>query len=64
MKIFKFILALFIVIYFSACTSKVQNEMLNSSKDDVSNLLNKLIEKEKEINKLNQKLEDCKNNKK
>ncbi len=47
-----------------SCASKVQTDMLDSSKDDVSNLLNKLIEKEKEINILNQKLEDCKNTKK
>ncbi len=59
-----FIFTLLISFLFTACSSKVQNDMLDSSKDDVSNLLNKLIQKEKKINKLTQELENCKNNKK
>ncbi len=53
-----------ILVFFSACTSKVQNDILDSSKDDVSNLLSKLIQKEKEVNRLTQELENCRNNKK
>jgi|GEM_PF-2245267 len=61
MKILKFTLAsLFISILFTACTSKVQTHVVESNKDDISKLLKTLIEKEKEINQLNQKLEDCK----
>ncbi len=59
-----FIYTLLFPIFFISCTSKVQNDMLDSSKDDVSKLLNKLIQKEKEINRLNQELEDCQNSKK
>ncbi len=48
-------------IFFTACSTKSQNDVLTSSKDDVSSLLDKLIEKEKEINQLSIKLENCKN---
>ena len=47
-------------IFFTACSTKSQNDVLTSSKDDVSTLLDKLIQKEKEINQLTKKLEDCK----
>lgn len=45
---------------FTACSSKVQTQVVDSKKEDISQLLKKLIVKEQEINKLNQKLEDCK----
>ncbi len=62
MKILKLTLSiLFITILFTACTSKTQTHVVESNKDDVSSLLKTLIEKEQEINKLNQNLEDCKN---
>jgi PBP1b-binding outer membrane lipoprotein LpoB len=51
---------LFITILFTACSSKVETHVVESNKDDVSKLLKTLIQKEKEINKLNQNLEDCK----
>ncbi len=61
MKILKLILStLFITVLFTACTSIVQKNLVTSNKNDVSSLLEALIIKEKEINKLNQTLEDCK----
>jgi len=61
MKILKLILStLFITILFTACTSSIQKNLVKSNKNDVSSLLKALIIKEKEINKLNQTLEDCK----
>ncbi len=63
---FKFTLivsALLLSLSFTACTSKTQTDVTNSNSQDVSDLLRTLIQKEKEINNLNQKLEDCKNSK-
>lgn len=61
MKILKLILStLFITVLFTACTSTMQKNLVTSNKNDVSSLLEALIIKEKEINKLNQTLEDCK----
>ena len=61
MKILKLILStLFITVLFTACTSSMQKNLVTSNKNDVSSLLKILIIKEKEINKLNQTLEDCK----
>lgn len=59
-KLLLTILTLSITIFFTACSSKSQNDVLNSSKQDVSDLLSQLIEKEKEINKLTKQLEACK----
>ncbi|UTJ06638.1 hypothetical protein [Arcobacter roscoffensis] len=59
-KLLLTILTLGITIFFTACSSKSQNDVLNSSKQDVSDLLSQLIEKEKEINKLTKQLEACK----
>ena len=62
MKIFKLTLLLLLIsTLLTACISKVQTHVKDSNKNDVSNLLKSLIEKEQEINKLNQTLEDCKN---
>ena len=57
------VLSLLFLFNFTACTTKVQNEVSDSSTNDVSELLRTLIQKEKEINVLNQKLEDCKESK-
>ncbi|MGA1940005.1 hypothetical protein [Arcobacter sp. YIC-310] len=54
------ILIILISINFTACVTKSQTDVLDSSKEDVSDLLSQLIEKEKEINRLNKKLEACK----
>ena len=62
-KITLFISALLLSLNFTACTSKAQTDVTNSNSQDVSDLLRTLIQKEKEINNLNQKLEDCKNSK-
>ena len=63
---FKFTLivsALLLSFSFTACTSKTQTDVTNSNSQDVSDLLRTLIQKEKEINELNQKLENCSNSK-
>ena len=57
------VLSLLFLFNFTACATKVQNEVSDSSTNDVSELLRTLIQKEKEINDLNQKLESCKNSK-
>ncbi|MDY3205206.1 MAG: hypothetical protein RBR70_09065 [Arcobacter sp.] len=57
------VLSLLFLFNFTACATKVQNEVSDSSTNDVSELLRTLIQKEKEINELNQKLEDCKESK-
>lgn len=46
-------------LFLTACTSKTQTDMINSGSDDISELLQKLIQKEKEINSLNKELDDC-----
>lgn len=64
MKILKYtLILLFITSFFTACSSKVQTEVTESNDQNVSGLLKTLIKKEQEINKLNQKLEDCKKTK-
>ena len=62
-KITLFISALLLSLSFTACTSKAQTDVSNSNSQDVSDLLRTLIQKEKEINDLNQKLENCRNSK-
>ena len=54
---------LFVIFSLSSCVSKTQMEVKDSGSKDVSDLLRILIKKEKEINELNQKLEDCNNSK-
>lgn len=53
-------IAIFIIVNFTACSSKVQTDVIDSNKKDISELLSNLIKKEKQINKLMQELEDCK----
>ena len=57
------VLTLGITLFFSACSTKTESDVLDSSKQDVSELLNKLIAKEKEINRLTLELEKCKSEK-
>ena len=61
------IISLFIVIFlffsFSACSTKSENDIVDSGNKDVSELLKTLIQKEKEINELNRQLEECKKSK-
>lgn len=56
------ILSILYATLFTACSTKVQNDISKSSNEDISKLLNKLIKKEKEINKLTKQLEECKRN--
>ena len=61
MKTIKFLLLILATtLFFSACSTKTESDVLDSSKQDVSELLNKLIAKEKEINRLTLELEKCK----
>lgn len=59
-KIALLLSTIFLVFSLTACSSKTQSEVIDSNSKDVSDLLRTLIQKEKEINELNQKLEDCK----
>lgn len=64
MKKFKlFTTILLLAVFFNACSSKSQTDVIDSNTKDISDLLKTLIQKEKEINNLNQKLEDCRNTK-
>ena len=62
-KITLFLSTLFLIFSLTSCSSKAQNDVVDSGSKDVSDLLRILIKKEKEINELNQKLEDCNNSK-
>ncbi len=57
-------IATLIILNFTSCSSKVQTDVIDSNKKDISELLNNLIKKEKEIIRLTQELEDCKKSKK
>ena len=64
MKIYKvLLLTLTSTLIFTACATKVQDEVLSSNKQEISKLLTQMIEKEKEIFLLKEKIEDCKENK-
>ena len=63
-KKFILIIALPLIFLLNGCTSKSQTDVINSGSNDISDLLKTLIQKEKEINTLNKKLEDCGNTKK
>lgn len=61
MKTIKYLfITLLISTTFTACASKSQTDMIDSNKQDISQLLETLIEKEKEINNLTRELENCK----
>lgn len=55
------ITTIFFSIFLIACSSKNQEQLVSSNNQDISNLLNKLIKKEREINKLTKKLIECEN---
>jgi uncharacterized protein YcfL len=54
-------LSLFI-LFFQGCSSKIQDSVTKSTIEDNTYLIEKLIQKEKEINELNKKLEECEKN--
>ena len=62
-KITLFLSSLLLILGLTACSSKTETDVINSGSKDVSDLLRTLIQKEKEINELNQKLENCSNSK-
>ena len=62
-KITLFLSSLLLILGLTACSSKTETDVINSGSKDVSDLLRTLIQKEKEINDLNQRLENCSNNK-
>ncbi|WP_368028842.1 hypothetical protein [Arcobacter sp. s6] len=62
-KITLLIISLFTIFLLNGCTSKAQTDVIDSNSKDISELLKTLIQKEKEINELNKKLELCKEQK-
>lgn len=62
-KIVSFGFSIFLILNFNACSSKTQETIQNNQSNDVSQLLKVIIEKEKEINELNKKLETCESKK-
>jgi len=60
-----YILIIFLIIFLSACsTTKVDKSITQSNIQDVSVLILKLAQKEKELSDTIKKLEECQNNKK
>lgn len=57
------IISLLTIFLLSGCTSKAQTDVIDSNSKDISELLKTLIQKEKDINELNKKLESCKEQK-
>ena len=62
-KISLLIISIFTIFFLNGCTSKAQTDVIDSNSKDISELLKTLIQKEKEINELNKKLENCKEQK-
>ena len=57
------IISLFTIFLLSRCTSKAQTDIIDSNSKDINDLMKTLIQKEKDINELNKKLENCKEQK-
>jgi outer membrane murein-binding lipoprotein Lpp len=62
-KISLLIISILTIFLLNGCTSKAQTDVIDSNSKDISELLKTLIQKEKEINELNKKLELCKEQK-
>ena len=62
-KITLFLSSFILIFGLTSCSTKAENDVMNSGSKDVSDLLRTLIQKEKEINDLNQRLENCSNSK-
>ena len=60
---FLILLSLFPII-FTACSTKIDDSISNSTQVDISNLLDQLAQKEKEINDIIKELEQCEATKK
>ena len=55
---FLILLSLFSIIC-TACSTKIDDSINNSNQADISNLLDQLAQKEKEINDIIKELEQC-----
>ena len=62
-KITLFLSSFILIFGLTSCSTKAENDVINSGSKDVSDLLRTLIQKEKEINELNKQLEACKQSK-
>jgi len=60
----KYILFMVTLIFFTACTTKIEQNIKESKQEDVSKLIEQLAQKEKELNDISKKLERCEINKK
>ena len=58
-----YLFLIFFTILFTACSTKVEQSVDKSNSQDVTELIRILIQKEKEINELNKKLEICESKK-
>ena len=56
--IFLILLSLFSIL-FTACSTKIDDSISKSNEADISNLLDQLAQKEKEINDIIKELEQC-----
>lgn len=54
-----YILVIFLTLFFSACSTKVDNSINKSNVQDVSDLISQLAQKDKEINDIIKELEQC-----
>ena len=60
MKKYMFIILLSLFsILFTSCSTKIDDSISNSTQVDISNLLDQLAQKEKEINDIIKELEQC-----
>ena len=59
----KILSGLLFAVLLSGCTSKAQTDIIDSNSKDINDLMKTLIQKEKDINELNKKLENCKEQK-
>ena len=57
------LIVLVTIFLLNGCASKAQTDVIDSNSKDISELLKTLIQKEKDINELNKKLESCKEQK-
>ncbi|WP_026802905.1 hypothetical protein [Aliarcobacter lanthieri] len=54
-----YIFIIFLTVFFSACSTKIDRSIEQSNVQDVSELILQLAEKEKEINDIIKELEQC-----
>lgn len=54
-----YILVPLLVLFLSACSTKVKESIEKSNTQDVANLIQQLIKKEKELHNIKKELEQC-----